>query len=196
MAFKSLATSGIVNFNKYQNALVGNVAYDPGGFDLISTTRLTGSQSSVTFDVTGLGDTYKHLQIRKIARADISDWSSHVRFNSDTGSNYAWHQIGGDGSSVFSSAGTSQAHMIVGKQPYTADSYNFTADIIDIVDAFNSNKNTTIRSLSGYAGSNNPVTIMRSGIWFNTTPLTSITVTQLNGNFVSGSRFSLYGIKG
>lgn len=166
-----------------------------GSFELISTTTLGSTQASVTFDVSTYASTYKHLQIRKMARADVSDWSSHIRFNSDTGSNYSWHQLGGDGSSVFSSAGTSQTQMLVGKQPVTSDANNFTADVIDILDPFVTTKNTTIRSFNGYAGTA-PVVILRSGAWYNTAAVTSITVTQLSGNFVSGSRFSIYGIKG
>jgi hypothetical protein len=51
-----------------------------------------------------------------------------------------------------------------------------------------------LRSFGGITSE--PIVGLYSGAWYNTTALTSITLDQIIGtNFVSGSRFSLYGLK-
>jgi hypothetical protein len=69
--------------------------------------------------------------------------------------------------------------------------------IADILDAFSTTKNKTIRTLSGSADSNNLRTWLVSNAWFSTAAVTSITIVTNNGsNFVSGTRFSIYGARG
>jgi hypothetical protein len=68
------------------------------------------------------------------------------------------------------------------------------AFVCDILDPFETTKNKTIRSLAGYGSGGN--VNLYSGLWINTSALTSITILASSGNFASASRFSLYGIKG
>jgi hypothetical protein len=172
-----------------------------GSYDLISTTILGSSAASVTFDVTGLGATYKHLQIRMTPRTDRASFSVdelYMRFNSDTGSNYASHMLYGTGSSVGSLATTTQTYSrnLVGAGS-TAPSSVFGAGVIDILDAFSTTKNKTNRALTGALGSGENQIRLSSGVWMSTSATTSVSLGPVNGtNFVSGSRFSLYGIKG
>jgi hypothetical protein len=165
-------------------------------YELIESVFLTSNQSSITFSNLGTySSTYKHLQIRAVARNSSDDQFFSVRLNADTGSNYAWHQLGGTGSTVFSGAGTSAVWMVSGQTPQTGDGSLFSATVIDLLDTYSSSKNTTIRTLTGYSGST-PRIILRSGVWINTASVTSATLIVNSGNFVSGSRFSIYGIKG
>jgi hypothetical protein len=169
-----------------------------GSFDLISTTILGSATSSVTFDVTGLGSTYKHLQIRMTTRNSVAgtgDDYAFIRFNSDTGSNYAFHRLYGYSGSVYSTAGTSITAARMGITPRNGETSGlFNPVVVDILDPFSSSKNKTLRSLSGGTG----VTMnMMSGLWMNTTAVTSVSIVEGGGgNFVTGSRFSIYGIKG
>jgi hypothetical protein len=72
----------------------------------------------------------------------------------------------------------------------------FTPFVIDILDPYSTTKNTTVRAISGVVGNENRIRI-GSGLWVNTASLTSVTMFSTSGiNLVSGSRFSLYGIKG
>jgi hypothetical protein len=176
-------------------AVVGGQTYE-----LISTTVLGGTAASVTFS--NLGDyasTYKHLQVRYAIRTDRSGFSSDTvitRFNGDTGSNYAWHRIWGDGSSVQSDAGTTQTFMrssITSAALSTANA--FSAGFTDVLDPYSTTKNKTIRSLNGNIDQS--FIFLWSGLWINTSSLTSITLSSQNAaNLVAGSRFSLYGIRG
>jgi hypothetical protein len=70
----------------------------------------------------------------------------------------------------------------------------YGAMVIDILDPFETTKNTVIRALGGFASSE---ISLNSGVWLNTAALTSLTFSKYgeNGGYETGSRFSLYGIK-
>ena len=163
----------------------------------LESTILTTTAASVTFSNLNNYSAYKHLQLRITARTDRSgsgDDNIGIRVNSDTGSNYAYHWLTGDGSSVASSATTSTTFAFVGKTAAAlATANNFAGNVIDILDFNSSAKNTTFRSLSGQGSD---YIRLFSGLWNNTAAVTALLLYPLTGpNFIAGSRFSLYGIK-
>jgi hypothetical protein len=168
-----------------------------GAFDLLESTVLGSSQASISFTnlTTKYAATYKHLQIRAVSRSTDANNTNGVliRFNSDSGSNYAQHVLFGNGSSVASAAGTSQTFGVIGLSSRSGDS-SFSPHVTDILDAFNTSKNKTTRSLVGSMATDLLVQL-RSNAWFNTASITSIEVIQNSASFTSGTRFSLYGIK-
>ena len=161
-------------------------------YELISTTVLGTTASSVTFS--SIPSDYKHLQIRMVARANSAALNLFVRFNSST-TGYAWHYLEGNGSAVNSGAGSTQSRMILGVIAQAAN--RFSPSIMDILDYANTSKNTTVRQLSGADNSSNVWVGLHSGFWNNTNAITDIELTAgTSDSFVSGSRFSLYGIRG
>jgi hypothetical protein len=180
----------------------GAAVGDVDAYELISTTVLGTATSSVTFS--SLGDyasTYKHLQMRavvRVSRATFGDSYGGIRFNGDTGNNYAWHALQGQGSSVTSEPATSQSSMRnFWYNTTTATANAFGAGVMDILDAYSTTKNTTIRTLGGMAVSGDSRIALHSGVWLDTSSLTSVTMIDQNGgNFQIGSRFSLYGVRG
>ena len=174
------------------NAQAAGVA--AGDFELLETQTLGTATSSVTF--TGLDSytDYKHLQIRMITEATSGSGENLLlTFNSDTGTNYARHQLFGNGSSVVSGADTSTTGI------WTAlpSSVNFVSSVTDILDFSSTSKNTTVRTLTSgiFGGSNDDYILLRSGVYINTNAITSLTLTAISSNIATGSRFSLYGIK-
>lgn len=168
-------------------------------FELITTTLVTSAQASVTFTSSSAWSNYKHLQIR-IAAVETAGGgidSLIMRFNGDNGSNYAWHDLRGINSSATSNAGASSS------TPYIAfvngdgaGNYRYSPIIVDILDFASTNKTKTSRSLSGALGSVDRGVALKSTHWNNTAAITSIVLSGASGNIDSGSRFSLYGIKG
>jgi len=178
--------------------LLGASLFIPvGDYELIATSLLTGTQSSVVFDVSSLGSTYKHLQIRggaKTDRADAGDDLS-IRFNADTGTNYSNHILLGGLDSVPSAfgGGSSAFIPVINGAAGNSASTTTAGAVIDILDAFSSTKNTTVRAFSG----NGVIVSFSSGAYFNTASLTSITLgSRYATNLVATSRLSLYGIRG
>jgi len=168
----------------------------------------SGGASSITFS--SIPSTYTHLQVRYFAQTNrslvVDD--AFITINGDTtGGNYYSHQLQGSGSSAsaFSSAGNGGGGVGI-FWPYAfsataSGSYNYWAGgVIDVLDYANTNKNKTLRSLSGSdangaAPSGYPAFVtLSSAAWFNTSAITSITF-KSNGNFSQYSTFALYGVK-
>jgi hypothetical protein len=161
-----------------------------GTYELISTTILGSTTSAVTFDVSSLASTYKHLQLRTVTRS-TGGGNANMTFNSDTGTNYSWHLLYSNGSSVLTTFGANSSNMLVTSSVPTAANV-FTPNVIDILDFASTSKNKTIRSFGGSSATNEVV--LFGGAWRNTAAVTSVTMSI--GSWVSGSRFSIYGIRG
>jgi hypothetical protein len=149
----------------------------------------SGGQASITFS--SIPSTYKHLQIRASAQISTSGGSCPVEFNSDTNlSNYYQHVLFGSGSSAASSSGNNNTFG------FQLDSAQPGAGVMDILDYSNTNKNTTVRTLSGNDTNGGGFITFRSGLWNNTAAITGITIKPSSGNFNQHSSFALYGIRG
>lgn len=166
-------------------------------YELISTTLISSDTASVTFsDLGDYSSTYKHLQLRVVGRSSRASFDNDpmlIRFNGDTGSNYNFHSLSRPGGGGV----VSNADPWIGTLTAAgaATSTNFAANVFDILDAFSSSKNTTIRCFCGATEAN--TVLLQSGLWRNTASLTSIQLlTFTSNNFIAGSRFSLYGIRG
>ena len=196
---RSLTRSTINNEVWYQSMLVGNAAYNPNSYDLITSTLIASNTASVTFNSLGSYSEYKHLQIRYIARGSGTSDQIDLRFNGLTAANYATHRLRGTGVSVQTS-GSSSASSVSFETAMTNNSSasnRFAAGVLDFIDFSNASKNPMVRGLYGLAADppGNRIT-QRMGIYPSAQAITSITLIAGGDNFVSGSRFSLYGIKG
>jgi hypothetical protein len=169
-----------------------------GSFDLLETQVLGTAAASVTFSsLSTYAATYQHLQIRAVVRTSRATTSDviQLRFNSDSGNNYAQHGLYGNGSIVGSYAGVPRSAAFAMESSANNTTANvFGAAVMDILDPFETTKNTTFRTMNGVTSYN--VISLASSLWNNTAAITTMTFTSDGGaNFVSGTRFSLYGIK-
>jgi hypothetical protein len=163
-----------------------------GDFESIATV-VVGSGGAADIEFTSIPSTYQHLQIRGIARG-VNNTFADLTFNGDTGNNYAFHDIFGDGSSAGVEQSTSRANIPVTALPNVADIFNGL--IIDILDYANTNKYTTTRTLQGRDTNGGGAIFFMSGLWMNTNAITSLKITSRSGNIAQYSHFALYGIKG
>ena len=175
-----------------------------GTYELIESVVLGTSSTSITFaSLATYASTYKHLQIRAVARTDRTTLNSdflRLRFNGDSGSNYANHEIQASGDSIVSQGTTSTTAVTLTRFGSSATAGHFGLAVIDILDAYSTSKNKTVRGLGGSAGvpplTGNIATVF-SGVFLSTSSTTSLTVSSGGGpNILTGSRFSLYGIRG
>lgn len=167
-----------------------------GSYELIESQVLSSSASSVTFS--SIPQDYKHLQIRAVARDNRSNTSSlsYFRLNGATTGYGLGHVLYGDGSSVTSTQDGASSYIdtfytFTGS---TAPTGSFGVAVVDILDYANTSKNTTTRALTGYMNTAGQINL-KSGLWINTAAVTQIDMISTT-SFVSGSRFSLYGIRG
>lgn len=179
-----------------KTVLGGNDVILGGSYDAIGVVDV-GSGGQSTVDFTSIPGTYKHLQVRGIANnGETSGYNNQLlRFNGDTGSNYAVHYVAGNGSSA-SASGSSSGTRIndIFRIPPTSTGH-FGGFVIDVLDYANTNKFKTVRSLNGGDSNGSGWVGLHSGLWMSTAAITSMTFISSSGNFGQYSSFALYGIK-
>jgi hypothetical protein len=168
-------------------------------FESIATVTVgSGGAADVTFS--SIGTDWTHLQIRAIGRTDSTSGSSfrlQVGNGSvDTGTNYSVHQLGGDGSAIFSDGSANTSFL---EAPQCARS-NLTASVfgaavIDILDYRNTNKNKTMKSIGGWDNNGSGLSLFRSSLWRSTSAINIIKIYPTSGNWVQHTHIALYGIK-
>ena len=168
-------------------------------YDSIQTVTVGAAQSTISF--TSIPATYTHLQIRFIARDDGPGTGAvdlNLRFNSDTGSNYYWHAIYGNGTIA---GGTSAVSTLtatrMGYATEGASSANmFSGFVTDILDYKNTNKYKVHRTIGASERNGSGNILFESGLWMSTSAITRIDITHGGAyNFNTYSSFALYGIK-
>jgi hypothetical protein len=166
----------------------------------------SGGVATITF--AGIPNTYKHLQIRAIGQSSRATFGFDdviLRFNGDTGTNYARHYLGGDGSSAYAGAANTPStyiytDSIIGSS--TAGASFFGGFVMDIFDYTSTLKNKTVRTLGGIdlngtvGGQGGRITL-NSGLWFATpSAINSLILSTASGtNFSQHSQFTLYGVR-
>ena len=171
-----------------------------GDYDLLETTILGSSASSVSFTSLNstYGSDYKHLQLRMVLSSDRANDLDEtlVTINGDSGSKYASHILEGTGTNVDSRAESSQTNMKLRFTTGSDTTNSFGAIILDILDPFDTGKNTTLRSLGGLSGNTRKLLALGSGLYNDTAALNSLEFSPRDGtNWIAASRISLYGIK-
>ena len=179
--------------NVISGVLGGGTPAETNSYESIATVTVgAGGASSITFS--SIPSTYKHLQLRSINVTGTSLNTINMTFNSSS-SSYAQHVLYGDGASAAAAAVASTTYAVIG---LNGTSTAPSAIITDILDYTSTNKNKTIRSLSGFDANGSGYVQLRSGLWYATpAAVTQIDITIAGGaNFSQYSSFALYGIKG
>ena len=183
------------------SSLVGIIASSGGvaggDYESIATVTLGSAASTISFS--SIPSTYQHLQVRGIARGTLAsnEVTIRMRFNSDTGNNYARHILEGDGVTAAAYAASSGNLMALGTaSASTAGASIFGVAVADVLDYKDTNKYKTLRNLSGNDRNGSGAISLTSGLWMNTAAITSITIFADSGNLDQYSSFALYGIKG
>lgn len=190
---------GIYASSNYQR-----VAPDNGAMFPIAMVNVgSAGASTITFD--NIPATYKHLQLRwNVAtnRATYSLDNMYITINNDTGANYSWHVVQGDGSSATADGAGNSSYPLGPVLSSSAAPNVFTGGVMDIVNYANTSIYKTLKTLngfdvngtvSGYGG----YVQLASGSWRNTNAITKISFSkQFGSNFIANSQIALYGIKG
>jgi hypothetical protein len=173
----------------------------PTAFESIATVTLSSAASDITF--TSIPGTYRHLQIRGIARDEntgsLTNQPLAIEFNSDTGANYTIHNLLGNGSTASADGNTGQNYSLIQRATVSSGSSNtniYGVSITDIHDYASTSKYKTMRAFGGGDMNGSGLVALSSGLWLSTSAITSIKIYRLGYNLSSGTQFALYGIKG
>jgi uncharacterized repeat protein (TIGR01451 family) len=175
----------------------GGAPVVPNSYESIATVTVGGG-GSATITFSSIPSTYKHLQLRTLARTARAADSDRfaITINSDTAGNYADHYLFGDGSSAAAGADINQTAAFVYDSAVgnTGTANAFGVTVIDILDYTDTNKFRTFRALSANDRNGSGSISFMSDLYRSTSAITSIDIVAL-GNFNQYSQLALYGIK-
>lgn len=173
---------------------------DTGAMFALQVITVGAPVSSISF--TNIPSTYKHLQIRWIARTDRANNLDglKINFNGDTSALYTLHNVFGDGANTGVNAAANLTYGFLGNTSgNTKTSGIYGSGVTDILSYANTNMFKTVRTLSGDDGNSGTTygyVSLNSSVWRSTNAITSLTIDQESGsNFLQYSEFGLYGVK-
>jgi len=177
-------------------AVAGAANGGGAAYELISTTLVSSEVSTVS--MSSIPSTYKHLEIRIAMLAGANGGGLAMQFNGDTASNYAKHGLLAYNSSALSVNAYNRSSVNVSSYNVGANTIYPSGVVMSILDYASTTKFKTTRSAWGIAGNSGTSgeNGVWSGLWRSTSAITSFTILSGGGNFASGSRISLYGIRG
>lgn len=200
--YKMSNAGGFKSLTRYYDMLAGNTVWSPwepqGAYDALATVTVpSGGAASINF--VGIPTGYKHLQIRMMARCGSTASGGNyinMRFNADSGSNYTYHALQGDGSSATATGLASQNAIYLQRIANNNDASNIQGVLVtDILDYQNTNKYKTIRNLGAYDANGSGRIYFSSSVWMNSGTVTSFELTPEASTFNQYSQFALYGVK-
>jgi hypothetical protein len=162
----------------------------PSSYDSLGTVVVpSGGVSSVIFGGIPVG--YRHLQLRVMGKitGSVTEAATGLLIN-ETAITRS-HYFGGDGSTAFTSTGTSG--YIASMPGASATSMGFI--VIDILDYLDTDKNKTIKAFNGWDNNGSGLFLMYSGLLTSTDAVKTIRLDPGSGNWAQYSSFALYGVK-
>lgn len=151
----------------------------------IATYTASGSQSVITFS--SVPQTYTDLIIVSSVIWTTDGYINAMRFNSDSGNNYSYTRITGDGST----AASSQLSNI----NYAFGGWTGVAPATNIIQIMNYSNSTTYKTSLVRTNVVGDRVVAYVNLWRNTAAITNITLThETSQNYTAGSTFTLYGI--
>ena len=151
-------------------------------YSLIESQTLGSATATVTFS--SIPATFTDLIL--VIRARTISANYNLRLNGDTGANYSYTVIAGNGSSATSSR--SSSNTVIGLT-YTGSGAPMTK--LQIQDYANTTTYKTVLNRQDDAAN---ATVASVGLWRSTAAINSITIVS-PGTIPSGSTFKLYGIQ-
>jgi hypothetical protein len=153
----------------------------------LANVTLGSATSSITFS--SIPNTYRDLICVFVAKGSTT-LQGRIRLNGDTGNNYNFQRVSGNGSTGTSGGGsnTTPGSLSVIAQATTTSALQMN---INIMDYSATNKHKTILSQAGNAVNGAEIFVNR---WVNTAAVTSVTILTSSGNWAIGTTAALYGI--
>ena len=152
----------------------------------IATTTLGSAQATVTFS--SISGSYTDLILVMSVKNSLGSYYDNLlQFNGDTGSNYSWTRLRGNGTTADSTRGSNQTSIQVGW-----GGADYVPNIVQIQNYSNATTYKSVLSRQNDAAANVAAYV---GLWRNTAAINQITINAYSGsNLSSGSTFTLYGI--
>jgi hypothetical protein len=191
MGIRSLRTASISTGAKRSKFWDQSANVIATSYISLGSVKLASNTTTVTFS--SIPSTYKNLQIRIFARKDTGGNDAYaLHLNGDTtNANYAYHLFGGDG--------TAFTQTVLDRSDSGSVRDNaWNSTVITIPDYTSTSKVKSWQTVSGTMSQTDGSSFYGTTVWDNTAAINSLRFSTINGsyNFITGSVFALYGIKG
>lgn len=157
---------------------------------IATTTVGAGGASSIDFN--SIPATYTDLLIKLSARSNSSAGTGlNISFNGSTAS-FTNKSVQGNGSTASSFA---DYNRMAGQVAMSTDTTSVFSNVEIYIPYYNSSLNKSY-SADGAESTNSSSAYVsyNAGLWSNTSAITSLSLTSMNGNFVQYTTATLYGI--
>jgi hypothetical protein len=160
------------------------ITYEP-----ISTTTLSSAASAITFSI--IPATYTDLRLVLSLKSAASQYA-YFRVNGDSGSNYSYIWMDGDGATAATGRGTNDSLIYLSQRTipsglnalFTFDFFSYAGSTFKTVLTTNNQDNNG----SGYVGH-------QVALWRSTSAIDTINLTSGTTIYDAGTTATLYGIK-
>jgi hypothetical protein len=161
----------------------------PSTYEPIATQTLGSAAASVTFS--SISGAYTDLLLVSNIGASSGGQDYRIQFNGDTGNNYSTTVLYSTASSAISARSSNAAFIYLDYVGLTASSVQglYTTNIMNYANT------TTYKTVLNRCADGSNASEAEVGLWRNTAAITSIVVAMTAGNLITGSTFTLYGIK-
>lgn len=169
-----------------------------GAFDVISTTTLTANASTVTFALPSGYTSIKIMMSIRDSSATTGFGETDFWFNTDTaGTTYYYKTALYSNGSSASYFYYNNIDQLYGPSYPRGGSYSGTwgGQTIDVIDYNNPSKFKTVRAYGGFDANGTGQISYWAGTYQNLNPVTSITIAPNQTGFVTGSKFTVYGVR-
>ena len=175
----------------YASQISGHLVPPSSYYSIATQTVGSGGASSITFS--SIPSTYTHLQLRYNTFGTLN---IAIQFSGDTAAHYGMHYLDGNGSAAASGIyGPNYSYAYLSLNGNSSATTGI-AGVTDILDYTSTNKNKTLRTLVGIDLNGSGGIELNSGLWTNTSAITSITLLPDGGYpFKQYTTFALYGVK-
>jgi hypothetical protein len=152
----------------------------------LANITLGSAASSITFG--SIPATYKDL-ICVVAAKGSTTLQGRIRLNGDTGTNYSYQRMSGNGSttSAVESASNTSAFVSAIAQATTTSDLQMNISFL----SYSGGRHKIILNRAGNAANGTDAIVNR---WINGSAITSIQILTSTGNWAAGSTFALYGV--
>jgi hypothetical protein len=160
----------------------------------IARQVLASAAATVTFS--SISSAYTDLVVVFNGGTTSSGPTMRMTVNGDSGANYSDTALDGDGSSAISTRHSSANFMAITNNIGIAGTLGAQTTIMQLQNYSNATTYKTVLFRTNNATSTGyPGVTAAVGLWRNTAAITSISLTTASTTFLSGSTFTLYGIK-
>lgn len=184
-------------------ALVPSTSVGGGSSSAGALTQIYDNVASgaiASWDVTGIPGTYTHLQVRLHLRGDAAGnaVNGQMRINGDASAIYDNEYVHGANATPTAGNLMAQTSFFIGFVVAASAAANYAGGIV--ID-LNNYANATLTKHFVANGVTIPTTAAADagrtssgGMWRSTAAITQLTVFPASGNFVAGSRITIYGL--